>query len=418
MADKKRKPTSKDEVEKKALPEEAGLDGIKGIEEEASSDSVSTEQAVTDEEAQTPDEQIAEDDDPFADIRRSLVEEEAAKREKKNSGLLRRVTGLLKGARRKTAPLQEEETKVEEQVESALIVHDSAMPVSAAENLPVVEAEETSKQEAEEELLSVLFPPVESVEETVEERVDELRSELIEYPEMLEAEAAPEREHHEEVKSSEVLRAHPEQKAVVTDFEAMRGVALEGYDETTVEPEVKPAVSSKRKLRMVFKTLKPIDRFMIFGALFLIFAAAVATLGLRVFNSLQPVDMTPAEPTQDLPFPVRVTLPGGWEFKLARGRVVDGRWSPSGAEWLEGTEVCRWVALPWSLQLEAVVRTLKLDDPINLTMSNADQLDYKVQSIQNVPVDEIDSLVGKNMCLLLILVNEDSDTRWVVTATP
>lgn len=417
MADKKRKPTSMDGMEKKALPEEAGLNDIKGIEEEASSEPAIMEQVVTEEESQTPNEQNAEDDDPFADIRRSLMEEESAKREKKNSGILHRVTGLLKGARRKTAPLQEEEARAEEQAESALVVHDSAMPVPAEENPPVVETGETSKQEAEEELLAVLFPPVESVEETVEERVDELRSELLEHPEPLEAD--PEPEHHiEEIKSSEVLRAHPEQKAAVTDFESMRGVALEGYDETTVEPEVKPAVSGKRKLRMVFKTLKPIDRVMIFGALFLIFMAAVATLGLRVFNSLQPADITPAEPTQDLPFPVRVTLPGGWEFKLARGRVVDGRWSPSGAEWLEGTEVCRWVALPWSLQLEAVVRTLKLEDPIDLTMSNADQIKYKVQSIQNVPVDEIDSLVGKNMCLLLILVNEDSDTRWVVTATP
>jgi hypothetical protein len=416
MADKKRKPTSMDEVEKKALPEEAGLDDIKGIEEEASSDPAVMEQDVTEEDAQTPEAQNAEDDDPFADIRRSLVEEEAAKREKKNSGILHRVTGLLKGGRRKTAPLQEEESKAEEQVESALVVHDSAMPVSAEENTPVVEAGETSKQEAEEELLAVLFPPVESVDEQVEERVEELRSELIEHPEMLETE--PEPEHHiEEIKSSEVLRAHPEQKEAVTDFESMRGVALEGYDEAAVETEAKPAVSGRRKLRMVFKTLKPIDRFMIFGALFLIFAAAVAALGLRTYNSLQPADITP-EPTQDLPIPVRVTLPGGWEFKLSRGRVVNGRWSPSGAEWLEGTEVCRWVALPWSLQLEAVVRTLKLEDPIDLTMSNADQLKYKVQSIQNVPVDEIDSLVGKNMCLLLILVNEDSDTRWVVTATP
>jgi hypothetical protein len=416
MADKKRKPTSMDEVEKKTLPEEAGLDDIKGIEEEALSDSAVMEQGVTEEESQNPDEQDAEDNDPFADIRRSLAEEEAAKREKKNSGILHRVTGLLKGARRKTSPLQEEEAKAEEQVQSALPVHDPAASVAVGENPPVVEAGETSRQEAEEELLAVLFPPVESVDESVEERVEELRSELLEHPETLESE--PEPEHHiEEIKSSEVLRAHPEQKAVVTDFESMRGVALEGYDETTVEPEVKPAVSGRRKLRMVFKTLKPIDRVMIFGALFLIFMAAVATLGLRAFNNLQPADITP-EPTQDLPFPVRVTLPGGWEFKLARGRVVNGRWSPSGAEWLEGTEVCRWVALPWSLQLEAVVRTLKLEDPIDLTMSNADQLKYKVQSIQNVPVDEIDSLVGKNMCLLLILVNEDSDTRWVVTATP
>lgn len=408
MADKKRKPTSMDEVEKKALPEEAGLDDIKGVNEETSRDPVAIEQDVTEKESQEPDERNTEDD-PFADIRRSLVEEEAAKREKKNSGILHRVTGLLKGGRRKTAPLQEEnevDTKVEK---------DDAL-LSTGADVSVIESVQTSEQEGGEtntdDLLAVLFPPVETVDETLEERVEELRSELVEHPEP-EAEPVP-----RQIKASEILHVQPEKKVVETDFETMRGVALEGYDETAVASEEQPAASRQRKYRVFFKSLKPVDRFMIFGALFLIGVAGMAALGLRVFGSTsQGAAITP-EPTQDLPIPVRVTLPGGWEFKLSRGRVVDEIWSPSGAEWLEGTEVCRWVALPWSLQLEAVVRTLKLDDPIDLTMSNADQLTYRVQSIQNVPVDEIESLAGKKVCLLLILVNKDSDTRWVVTAIP
>jgi 3-methyladenine DNA glycosylase AlkC len=125
-----------------------------------------------------------------------------------------------------------------------------------------------------------------------------------------------------------------------------------------------------------------------------------------------------AVPTEDVPVPFRVTLPGGWDFKLSKGILVNDKWSPKGPEWLEGTELCRWVALPWSLQLEAVVRTLALDDPIILTMSNADEFEFKVKSIQNIPIDDINTLDSRSACLFLILVNPDSDTRWVVTAKP
>lgn len=380
MSDKQENPTPIDETEENELPD--------------------LEQAM---EENVPD-TTADDADPFADIRRSLVEEETAKREKKNNGILSRVTGLWKTGRKKTAPLEveESETKIEK----------ADAPVWVGEDASVVESGPTLEQEAggsdSDELLAVLFPHV----ETVEERVEELRSELVEHPEP-EAEPVP-----KEVKVSEIPHVQPEKKAVETDFETMRGVALEGYDETAAASEEQPAVTRQRKYRVFFKSLKPVDRFMIFGALLLIVVAGMTALGLKVFGSASQMAAITPEPTQDLPIPVRVTLPGGWEFKLSRGRVVDEKWSPSGAEWLEGTEVCRWVALPWSLQLEAVVRTLKLDDPIDLTMSNADQLSYRVQSIQNVPVGEIESLAGKKVCLLLILVDKDSDTRWVVTAIP
>jgi hypothetical protein len=120
----------------------------------------------------------------------------------------------------------------------------------------------------------------------------------------------------------------------------------------------------------------------------------------------------------NVPYPTAVSLPGGWTFKLGQGTLVNGSWNPNGAEWLQGTEVCRWVALPWSKQLEAVVRTLNTDDPIKLGMSNNDTLTYKVYSVRQMSPSEMQELDTNTPCLLLVLVQPDSDKRWVLTSLP
>jgi hypothetical protein len=113
-----------------------------------------------------------------------------------------------------------------------------------------------------------------------------------------------------------------------------------------------------------------------------------------------------------------VSLPGGWSFKLAKGSLVDGEWNPRGAEWLQGTEVCRWVALPWSRQLEAVVRTLNPKDPIELVMSNQDKLVYEVYSLRQMSAEEMQALDSNSPCLLIVLAEADTEKRWVLTALP
>jgi hypothetical protein len=87
---------------------------------------------------------------------------------------------------------------------------------------------------------------------------------------------------------------------------------------------------------------------------------------------------------------------------------------------LIGTEISRWVALPWSLQLEAVLRTLKADDQIELTMSNSDVLVFNVYSIQEMTMEQLLALDTKTPGLLVVLYNdEEADgTFWVVTALP
>jgi hypothetical protein len=126
----------------------------------------------------------------------------------------------------------------------------------------------------------------------------------------------------------------------------------------------------------------------------------------------------PPAVVSNLPFPTSVSLPGGWSFELGKGSLVDGQWNPNGAEWLQGTEVCRWVALPWSRQLEAVVRTLNPDDPIQLGMSNNDVLTYNVSSIDQMSPLEMQELDSNTPCLLIVLAEPEAEERWVLTARP
>jgi hypothetical protein len=81
----------------------------------------------------------------------------------------------------------------------------------------------------------------------------------------------------------------------------------------------------------------------------------VVIVSLIMFNVYQQSRPQPPTQVSNLPYPSSVSLPGGWSFQLGRGTLQNGKWDPQGAEWLEGTEVCRWIALPWSRQLEAVV---------------------------------------------------------------
>jgi len=115
---------------------------------------------------------------------------------------------------------------------------------------------------------------------------------------------------------------------------------------------------------------------------------------------------------------VAIRLPGDIRFTLGKGSLQNGKWEPNGAEWLDGTEICRWIAIPYSRQLEAVLRTLTRDDQIDLTMSNNDKLTYTVYSIEQLNIEEMQKLDSNSPCMLLMLAQPGADERWIVTAKP
>lgn len=238
----------------------------------------------------------------------------------------------------------------------------------------------------------------------------------------------------------------PEQQEDALSISAIRKIALEDYQEpvegapvqAVVEaaapaageiavpqavPEKKPAFS----LRRWYASLTPIQKFLAIEAL----VVAVVLLVLlpyyfyRVLPSRAPVAVAP-EPTYlvprplaaDLPFPIGLTLPGGWNFTVQKSNFVKGQWQPLTAEWLEGTELRRVIALPWNAQTEAVIHTFQPGDEVMINLSNGDKVTYKVSEVKRVPVSDTTIYNDSSPSLIVILYQEKATERWVVFSKP
>jgi hypothetical protein len=232
-------------------------------------------------------------------------------------------------------------------------------------------------------------------------------------------EAAPEPEKIIDVEELKKQAFAHRQEEKDEDMSGVRSIALGGEDEEVfVEVDSAHADPLEERLKAFENALKPYRSYINLTIAFLGVVMAVIA-GILLFNVYKAsLPAKPAEEISNLPYPTSVSLPGGWSFSLAKGSLVDGQWNPRGAEWLQGTEVCRWVALPWSRQLEAVVRTLNAKDPIDLVMSNQDKLTYEVYSIHQMSPEEMQELDSNSPCLLIVLAEPDAEKRWVLTALP
>ncbi len=230
---------------------------------------------------------------------------------------------------------------------------------------------------------------------------------------------APEEPPPERLTSRDLLSKPRDIEEPVRDYKDIREVALQEYDkELPAAPVSAPPFSLRKSTRRALRDMPSSQKRILIGVSILIVLFVMFAGGFFVISSFPKSSPTTTPTASGAPYPVSINLPGGWAFPLSKGSVQDGKWNPVGPEWLDGTEVCRWVSLPYSVQLEAVLRTLKLNDPIGLTMSNYDNLVYKTKSIQQVSADQISQLDSQTPCLLVILANEKSDKRWVVTAVP
>jgi hypothetical protein len=230
-----------------------------------------------------------------------------------------------------------------------------------------------------------------------------------------EVEAAPEPEiDFEELKKQAFRSRTDEEPEAVTD---VRSIALEGGEEVLVEVETKAADPMQERINAFENALRPYRSY-IYIAIAILGAAMAVVASLLIYNAYQRSRPAPVQEVSNLPYPTSVSLPGGWSFNLGKGALQNGEWNPKGAEWLEGTEVCRWVSLPWSRQLEAVIRTLNPKDPISLVMSNNDKFVYEVYSVQQLTPQDMQKIDSNSPCLLLILTQPDAEQRWVLTALP
>ena len=359
-------------------PQEAVTETSVGTEESAPEDAPGAEEETS-------------SDTLLDDVRRSLIEEEGDKSQKE-SKWWRRIG---------------RKTKKAEVIESPFHA-EMDLP-----NIPVAPEPVQEQQPANQEEQDV---------DQLDDLIDMLKAEseqgMVEAPALPEAETVsepePEIDFDELKKQAFQPRTGDEEPE---NFSEVRSIALQGGEDVMVEVEPTAVNPMEERISAFENALKPYRQYINITLAFLgvVMAVVAALIIFRVYQQSRP---QPVPEVSNLPFPASVSLPGGWSFKLGQGALQNGKWEPKGAEWLQGTEVCRWVALPWSRQLEAVVRTLNPKDPIDLVMSNNDKFVYQVYSVRQLTPEEMQKLDSNSPCLLLILTQPDAEKRWVLTALP
>jgi hypothetical protein len=322
-------------------------------------------------------------DDLLDDVRRSLIEDAAQDDEKKSSWWNKKGKGKSKDQ----------------------TVDVAAQTENVAANEPI--KDDTEYLEQIDELINLLEP-----EDEASKGVAVAKTATAPVPEPVEPEAAIDMD---ELKKRVFSPSEAGKEQEITE---VRSIALEGGEDIFVEVEAKKSDPAEERWKAFENSLKPYQRYINYVIAFLGVVAIVLVSVLMYSFYLRNKPAEPVKAVSNLPFPTSMTLPGGLNFRLGKGALKDGTWNPRGPEWLEGTEICRWVAIPWSRQLEAVVRTLTQKDTIELGMSNNDKLTYNVYSIKEMTLVEMQKLDSNSPCMLLVLAKQDSDKRWVVTAMP
>jgi hypothetical protein len=329
-------------------------------------------------------------DDLLDDVRRALIEEETD-RSKKETKWWRRIGRKEKSAMPEPPPP----------------IVEIDLPPTSLQNEMVKDPDQATEPDAYAEQINDLIDMLETEQEESEAKTSSVAE--VEIP------AEPEPEIDFEQLKEQAFR--PRTSTEVESDSDVRSIALEGGEEVFVEVEAQAVDPFEERLKGIENALRPYRSYIYMIFTFLGVVMAVLAFFL-IFNVYQQTRPEPVKEVSNLPYPIAVSLPGGWSFNLGRGTLQGGKWEPSGAEWLEGTEICRWVSLPWSRQLEAVFRTLNPNDPIELVMSNNDKLVYGVYSVYEMTPEEIQKLDASSPCLLLILAESDSEKRWVLTAVP
>lgn len=336
-------------------------------------------------------------DDLLEDVRRSLISEMAEKEQEEESKWWKRIGSSSR--RKKKADV--------------LSVETINVPVEPSD----VEAE---KQEGNQDQF------VEQLDELIDILEDETREDaavegMVAAPmeEIIldKEEKAPEAIGLNELKKRAFsARTTPDEEE--KSLSEVRSVALSDGEEVFVEVEAATEDPLRDRWKAFENTLKPYRRYFYFVFVFvsLVMVLLVSASMYRLYQ--QSLPPPPTEVPSLLPYPVTVNLPGGLRFNLGKGKLQEGRWNPRGPEWLVGTEICRWIAIPYSRQMEAVVLTLSKDDEIELVMSNNDVLVFKVFSRDQLTLEEMLELDSGSPCMLLVLAQADTGERWVVRAIP
>jgi len=295
-----------------------------------------------------------------------------------------------------------------------------------------VEAETDLQPSVSEDDIEPIIEPLESADESIDDLIEMLATDADDEELLSDADNSPAdiqmeiKDEQPEIEIEKIDVDEQKKRAFQTrpddeeeNFSDVRAVALDDGEEVFVEVEVQASDPVEDRVKAFENALRPYRTYINLGIAFIGIVAIVAVAGLLfgVYRDSQPQVPTPTP--SNLPYPVTlIIVDGGFSFELGRGSLEDGRWNPRRPEWLEGTEVCRWVAIIYTRPLEAALRTLTQNDQLELVMSNGDIITYDVYSITQMSIEDMQKVSSNSPCLLVVLADANTDTRLVVTAYP
>jgi hypothetical protein len=218
---------------------------------------------------------------------------------------------------------------------------------------------------------------------------------------------------------SNLIAARPEQlKIEEPDFDQLRAMALKDYD-PDMEEDHRTDRSSVSRMKKWFHRLSFTQKMDILLGTLVVLGVTILLIVFFSAQSPQKTGLAPAVAPavyQDpsVPIPILAIFPDGQSFNLEVGNVENGSWTPRSAEWLAGSEVPRWLSLPWNKNLEKTIRAYTINEPIQLKMSNNDMLVYRFQSVQEISAQEMGTFHANTTDLLIILSKPNTSKRLVI----
>ena len=199
---------------------------------------------------------------------------------------------------------------------------------------------------------------------------------------------------------------------------------LHELQETLVKPKdeipvEKEETSYSNGLKHDIEQFGPIFKKIVLGLGLLASLLIFGILYYVFFNNPSPTTSTVIRVTNEFPYPIKIQFPTELNFVLEIGQLQDLQGNPKSAEWLQGTEICRIIVIPWTTQVEEAFYRFTIGDVINLNMSNQDKLTFKIETVKKIKLSEIDPIINRTSpCLVVLLTNENPDDNLILIATP
>ncbi len=106
----------------------------------------------------------------------------------------------------------------------------------------------------------------------------------------------------------------------------------------------------------------------------------------------------------------------GLSYILGTGKIKQGVWEPKAAEWLDGSDLRRIIAIPYDVQTVDTLSRIPPGNVAKIRLRSGEIVKYKIAETFRVQRQQIEILAEKKPSLIIILSGEESIERTVITA--